>query len=49
MSGAFAKCQATLLLDFDSIYCNLEDGHPGMHEDWGDGGQFRWESMEFDA
>lgn len=29
------KCTATHLLDYDSLYCHLEDGHAGPHRDTG--------------
>lgn len=29
------KCTAQHLLDYDSLYCHLEDGHAGPHRDRG--------------
>lgn len=36
------ECAATIVIDFDSIFCRLEDGHDGMHLDHAEGGSFNW-------
>jgi hypothetical protein len=36
------RCTVTLVLDFDSLFCVLHSGHPGLHMGEGDGGRFHW-------
>ncbi|KQT75390.1 hypothetical protein [Microbacterium sp. Leaf436] len=36
-------CDAAVVIDFDSVDCDLDAGHEGMHGMAGEGGRIRWE------
>lgn len=36
------KCESEFVIDFDSLYCNLEAGHDGHHVDTGESGSVQW-------
>ena len=40
------RCDAWVVLDFDSVTCRLPEGHEGMHEDMGDGGRIAWVKID---
>lgn len=37
------ECEAELVIDFDSITCDLPIHHEGMHRGSGEGGRFDWQ------
>lgn len=40
------KCSQTHRLDFDNLYCALDDGHAGYHWDEGEQGGFYWQPAD---
>ena len=43
------KCSVTLKIDFDSLYCALDEGHAGHHWDEGEQGGFHWQPADWMA
>lgn len=40
-------CRATFMLDFDSLWCDLPDGHEGLHRSRGEQGLIDWQECGY--